>query len=360
MKKKSIISIIVSIAIIGFAIITIQKQSNSTIKNEFTIGDTSKVSKIFMVNKQNENITLIKKGNRWLLKNGDEAISENVKTILKTMMYVEIRQPVSKSAYNTIIKQLATNSVKVEFYENTYRINFLGIQLFPTVKKSKVIYVGSPTRNYRGTIMMIEGSKDIYVTYIPGFNGYLTERFSANTADWINHKIFKIPIRSIVKVKVDFGLEPHQSYEIENIGNRKFNLISSKDNMALAYDTTRVLEMLSAFKNINFEAILDQMPQRTLDSLKNSTPLRTVTINTIDQRIVRVKMYHRPNFTDKTDFDGKHFPYDMDRMYALIDNYNYPVTVQFFVVDPISRTLDFLLGKENRRTNELEGFQVGK
>jgi hypothetical protein len=359
MKKKNIISIIVSIAIIGFAIITIQKQSNSTIKNEFTIGDTSKISKIFLVNKQNQSVTLTKKANRWLMENGDEAISENVKTILKTMMYVEIRQPVSKSAYNTIIKQLATNSVKVEFFENTYYVDIFGIKLFPRVKKSKVIYVGSPTRNYRGTIMMIEGSNDIYVTYIPGFNGYLTERFSANTADWVNHRIFKIPIRSMVKVKVDFGLKPQQSYEIENIGNRKFNLISTKEKTTLAYDTTRVLEMLSAFKSINFEAILDQMPQKTLDSLENAIPIRTVTVTTIDQHIVRIRMYHRPNFTNKTDFDGKYFPYDMDRMYALIDNYNYPVTVQFFVVDPISRTLDFLLGKEKRKTDNMKGYQIG-
>jgi len=361
MRNKTKISIAISFGIIILAIVTLLNQKNSTINNDFLLSDTSRVVKIFMVNKQNESITLSKKGKDWLINEKEKAITENVNIILKTLMYIEIRQPVSRNSYNTMIKQLATNSVKVEIYEDSYIIDFGGIQLFPKVKKTKVFYVGSPTRNYKGTIMMMEGSDDIYVTYLPGFNGYLTERFSANYADWINHNIFKIPIRSILKVRVEFGDKPMQSYEIQNVGNRKFDVISLHTNMPLqSYDTTRVLEELASFRSINFEALLDGMPKRTLDSLVNSTPLRTVTLTTIDQQQVRIRMYHRPNFNDKVDFNGKHFPYDMDRMYALIDNIKHPVTVQFFVVDNITRTLDYLVGKEKRKTENMEGFLIGK
>ncbi|RLD43730.1 MAG: hypothetical protein DRI86_09255 [Bacteroidetes bacterium] len=360
MRNKTKISITISLVIIILAIVTILNQKNSTISNDFLLSDTASVVKIFMVNKQNESITLSKSGKDWLVNGKDKAIAENVNIILKTLMYIEIRQPVSKNSYNTMIKQLATNSVKVEIYENGYLINFAGLHLFQKVKKSKVFYVGSPTRNYKGTIMMMEGSKDIYVTYLPGFNGYLTERFSANYADWINHNFFKIPIRSILKVKVEFGVEPMQSYEIQNIGNRKFNLISLHTNNTLAYDTTRVLEELASFRSINFEALLDDMPKHTLDSLENSIPLRTVTLTTIDQKNIRIRMYHRPNFDNKVDFSGKYFPYDMDRMYALVDNFKHPVSVQFFVVDNITRTLNYLIGKEKRKTEGMEGFLIGK
>jgi len=131
MKNKTKLSIVVSIAIIILAVITIFNQKNSTIYNDFLLSDTSKVVKIFMVNKKNENITLSKKGKNWMVNGKEKAITENVNIILKTLMYIEIRQPVSKSSYNTMIKQLATNSVKVEIYEDSYIIDFAGIKLFP-------------------------------------------------------------------------------------------------------------------------------------------------------------------------------------------------------------------------------------
>ncbi len=360
MNKKTKTSIFISIMVIIFAITAIVSQKSSTITNEFLLSDTSRVVKIFMVNKKNENVLLTKKGNTWYIDNKEKAITENVNIILKTLMYIEIRQPVSKSSYNTMIKQLATNSVKVEIYESGYIIDFAGIHLFPKIKKSKVFYVGSPTRNFKGTVMMTEGSNDIYITYLPGFNGYLTERFSANYADWVNHNIFKIPIRSILSVKVEFGLKPKQSYKIENIGNRKFNVIDLHTNNPIPYDTTRVLQELASFKSINFEALLDDMPKHTLDSLNNSIPIRTVTVTTIDQQEIILKMYHRPNFTHKVDFDGNYFDYDMDRMYALSNILKHPVSVQFFVVDNISRTLNFIIGKEKLKTDGMKGYQIGK
>ena len=361
MRNKIFLSIAISIAILIFAVVTVLNQKSGTITNNFTLSDTSKVVKIFMVNKQNESILLSKSGNSWLLDGDERAITENVRIILKTLMYVEIRQPVSKAAYNTMIKQLATNSVKVEIYEDRYLIDFAGIKLFPKVKKSKVFYVGSPTRNYKGTIMMMEDSEDIYVTYLPGFNGYLTERFSANYADWVNHNIFKMPIKSILNVKVEFGAEPAQSYQINNIGNRKFELVSLQTKLALpSYDTTRVLEELSSFRSINFEALLDNMSKHTVDSLLNSTPLRTVSVTTVDQQKIRIRMYHRPNFDEKLDFSGKYFAYDMDRLYAIVDNFSHPVTVQFFVVEKITRPLNYLIGKENINNKDMQGFLIGK
>jgi hypothetical protein len=56
-------------------------------------------------------------------------------------------------------------------------------------------------------------------------------------------------------------------------------------------------------------------------------------------------MYYRPNTDKREDLNGKLFDHDMDRMYAFIDNQKYPVSVQFFVVDNISRPLSYFLKK---------------
>lgn len=360
MKRSNILIILISVILIALAYFTISSQRKGTLDNDFLLSDTSNVEKMFLVNKQNEQVTLSRNNGVWELPNGEEAIQENVNILLKTLMLIDIRQPVSKASFNTIVKQLATNSTKVEIYQRVYFIDFLGIKAFPRLKKTKVFYVGSPTRDYKGTIMKMEDSDDIYITYLAGFNGYLTERFSANYSDWVSHSVYKIPLRSIVKVRVEFGKSPEQSYEIRSIGNRKFDLIKLQDNSKITnYDTLRLLEELAAFRKINFEAMLDNMPKEKIDSLQNIIPLRTVSVTTIDQNTKSIRMYRRPNFDNKSDVTGKAFPFDMNRMYAFVDGIENTVTVQYFVVDNISRPLSFILGQQNTNHSDFKGFRVG-
>jgi hypothetical protein len=360
MKKSTLIIIGISLVLVILAAASLLTKKSSTLENDFLIYDTASVEKIFIAAKNNTQVSLTKKDNQWYVNDDKLAIYQNVTTILKTMIQLEIQRPVSKSGRNTVIKQMATNSVKVEIYQNKFMIDFWGLKLMPKLKKTKVFYVGSPTRNYKGTMMKMEDSDDIYITYLPGFNGYLTERFSANYADWLNHNLFKIPIKAINSVKVVFSEEPSQSYEIQSVGARNFDLIAIQGNQKMMnYDTTRLLESLASFRNINYENLLDDLPQTRCDSLKNSVPARIVTINTIDQQSINLRMYRRPNYDQKPDFNGDIFPYDMDRMYAFMDGIEYPITVQYFVVDNISRPLDYLLGTKADKKESLKGFQVG-
>ncbi len=360
MKRSNIIIILIAAILLVIAFLTIKGERNGTLKNDFLLSDTSNVEKIFLVNKQNEQVSLTRKDGNWILPNGENAIQENVKIILKTLMLIDIRQPVSKSSFNTIVKQMATNSTKVEIYQKVYTINFLGLKLFPHLKKTKAFYVGGPTRDYKGTIMKMEDSDDIYITYLPGFNGYLSERFSASYSDWVNHNVFKIPLKSIVEVRIDFGHSPEESYKIVSLGNRKFDLIKLHDNSKVTnYDTLRLLEELASFRKINFETLLDDMPKSRIDSLHNLIPRRTVSVTTLDQRTKSIKMYHRPNFNNKPDFNGNVFDYDMDRMYAFVDGIENPVTVQYFVIDNISRPLSFILGQNKTNSADLKGFSIG-
>ena len=358
MNKKTIYILIFSLIAITLAIFSLKNESSGTITNDFLIYDTSLVEQIFMVDKQEQQITLNKKNNIWYVNGKDAAIGENVEIILQTLMYIEVKTPVSKSARDSYISKMATNSTKVEIYENAPLFSIFGIDFMKKLRKAKVFYVGPPTRNYKGTVMKMENSDDLYVTYLPGFNGYLSERFSANYADWLNHRVFKLPIKSINSIKVEFGEQPNQSYKINNIGNRTYNLLPLTNNQAVQhYDTIRVLEELASFRNINFETLLDDMPQHRLDSLKASKPYITLSVTNIAMQTTKVKMYRRKNFTNKPDFEGNIHQYDLDRMYAIIDGFEYIVTVQYFVFDNITRPLDYLLGKNIYANRSLELLQ---
>lgn len=361
--KKTIIILILSIAVAAIAFFTVKNEKNATISNDFLLYDTSFVEQIFMVDKRNQQVTLTKKNNIWYVNNDLEAIGKNVDIILSTLMHIEIRRPVSHSARNSYVKKLATNSTKVEIYENKPLFNIFGLALFAKLRKTKVFYVGPPTKDFRGTVMKMEDSDELLITYLPSFNGYLTERFSANYGDWISHNIYKLPIKSIKSIRMEFRNMPNQSYEINNIGNRSFDIISLFNNQKVdSYDTTRMLEQLASFRTINYETVLDDMPQSRLDSILAKEPYQTLSVTTIDNNQKTIRMYRRPNYTGKPDFNGNYIDYDVDRMYAFVDGIKDPVTVQYFVFDNITRHLDFLLGKDvyGKATLETIPFQQKK
>ncbi len=352
MKTKNILLLALSAMAVFYAINLLTESNNSTYDNPFVVADTANVTRIFMVDKQNNSIDLKRVNGTWVLNDGEKPIKENVDILLKTLLKIEILNPVSKSAYNHKIKQLATNSVKVEVYQNTYRINLGGLKLFPYVDKTHVFYVGSPTANNQGTLMKSEDEDALFITHIPGFRGYLTERFSARHADWISHEIFAYNIMDIRKVRVEFPRKPNESYEIINEGSKSFKLIQLANNQEVAvYDTIRVLEELAAFNIVNYEALLDNMSEQQIDSLKNIFPVRIVSVETKLGNRKKLSMYYRPNFDKREDMNGKLFDHDMDRLYAIIEGMKHPVSVQFFVVDNISRPLSYLVHQENPLAN---------
>ncbi len=344
MKSKNIIILALSIMAILYAINLLTEQNNSTIKNSFVVNDTSTVQRIFMVDKQNNSVDLKRDGNHWILNNNEKPIEDNIHIILKTLLSIEIKNPIAKSAYNNGITQLATNSVKVEIYQSQYRINFAGIKLFKNIAKTHVFYVGGPTANNMGTMMKSEDEDEIYITYIPGFRGYLTERFKAKRADWLSHEIFSYNIMDMNKVSVEFPRKAFESYEIVNNGDRSFKVIQLINNQEVTqFDTLRVLEELAAFTRINYEQLLDNMTKKSVDSIQKTLPVRIVTVETKLGVKRQLKMYYRPNFDKREDMNGQVFKQDMDRLYAFIDDNKEPVTVQYFVIDNISRPLSFIV-----------------
>lgn len=352
MKTKNILILALSLMAILYAINLLTETNNSTYDNPFVVADTANVTRIFMVDKQNSSIDLKRSNNTWVLNGTEKPIQENVDIILKTLLKIEILNPVSKSAYNQKVKQLATNSVKVEVYQNKHYINFWGLKLFPYVAKTHVFYVGSPTANNQGTLMKSEDDDALYITHIPGFRGYLTERFSARHADWVSHEIFSYNIRDIKRVRVEFPRKTYESYEITNIGSKSFKLTQIVNNQEVAdFDTIRILEELAAFNLINYESLLDNMTDRQIDSLKSIFPVRIVTVETKLGNTKKLSMYYRPNFDNREGMNGEVFDHDMDRMYAIIEGMKHPVSVQFFVIDNISRPLSYFVHRENPLTN---------
>jgi len=351
MKKTRItIIIVIVLAIVAIFLILQNRQGTlSTKLSEFAVNDTTTITRIFMADMSGNKVLLTKinPGN-WVVNDEIKASQPVVGLLLKTMMSLAVKSPVSKAGYNNVIKQLAVNSVKVEIYQQVYRIKlFNSIRLFPHEKLTKVYYVGSATPDNMGTFMLMEGSKVPFIVFQPGFRGFVSARFSARLNDWRDHTIFNNRPSEISAIKVEFPQNPNESYIIEKFGNSRLELKQlSSNNKFERYDTLRVVELINAYKFVNFESIISGLDQKSIDSITATTPLNIITLTDTTGKVNVVKTFRLVNDNGDFDEEGNLLPYDRDRLYALINGGKEFVLIQYFVFDPITRPLSYLLRME--------------
>ena len=341
-KNRKIIFAVVILAII--AAMFIFTRSDSTLNKDykdFAIKDTSLVTKIYLVDKNNNSLTLKKKApGDWTVDEGYKARNSGIETILNTMQKIRVRQPVSKAAHNSVVRRLASSSIKVEIYQKAYRINLFGLlEWFPYEKLTKTYYVGGATQNNMGTYMYMEGSPEPFVVHIPRFRGFVATRYSVNLEDWRDFSIFKQKPSEIESVIIEFPEQPELSYKIEAKNNNTFDVISLLNNQVLQeYDTLKVLNFLSSFKNINFEALLNNKKPEIIDSITSSIPFHIITLNEKSGKSTKINTFHKG--INVEDDEGNQI-YDLDRFYALVNEGKDFVLIQFYTFDKITRPINY-------------------
>ena len=218
----------------------------------------------------------------------------------------------------------------------------------------KVIYVGSETQDSKGTYMMLENSSVPFVTEIPGFNGYLTPRFFLNEQEWRDKTVFDIPYSDIRSVQAVYNPDSARSFKIDFNSESNFKVSSPVTGQLLQKpDTAVVINYLSQFTYLNFEFFDFMMKQMQRDSMLHNPPVCTFSITDRKGKETRVKFYNiqlNPFTIAGTDTTGAIAKYDVDRLYAFINNDKELVGVQIFAFGKIFRTLsDF--DANRRRTS---------
>jgi len=351
MRKNRII-IILTLILALIAVFLILRSSKSTLKRElkdFAVEDTSSITKIFLADKMNRSVLLTKSlQGKWIVNGKYEGKPEIVKTLLETMNKLQVREPVPIKARDNVLKRMSAISTKVEIYQKVYRIDFWGIKLFPHEKLTKTYYVGDNTQDLCGTYMLIENSSDPFVVWIPGFNGFLTMRYLPKEEDWRDATVFNLPFSKVMSVTVKFPLTPDSSFTINHIGERDFSLISLSNNkQVMNVDTMRILEYLSSFRSIKYEALLTDDPQFK-DSVIRTVPIHIVTVTDINGKSISIKTFHKKPMVKNPDMN---FPlnisydptYDPERLYALVNDDKDFVLIQLYVFDRILRTINFFI-----------------
>ena len=350
--KKNLLIIIIGLVLAIVAGILAISNSKSTLREEsrnFAISDTSNVTRIFLVDKSNRSVDLQRLANNsWSLNAKFIAQKESVDLLLKTMFKLDVMEPVSDAAHNTVIRVMASSSVKVEIYQMVYRIKlFNKIRWFQHEKLTKVYYVGHTTQSNIGTYMLMDGAEKPYIVYIPGFRGSVASRYRTFEKDWRTHSIFKSRLMDIESVMIEFPANPEQSYKVVNHEDRYFELISLNKQKAIShFDTLKVLNMITSFKKINFEAILNELYPQKRDSLTAGPPVHIITLTRKSQEKQVVRTYYKPGLPGEINYKGEPVLHDRDRFYALVNDGQDFVLIQYYVFDKITRPLDYFLPED--------------
>lgn len=350
MKKTNKLTIIITAILVVIAGVLIWNNRYLTTTRgeaaDFQVWDTASVTRLYLADRDDHESLLERQpDNTWVLNNTYKAHSKQIQALLATLYKVRIKMPVSRASHDNIVKQLAVNSVKVEVYQIVPRINlFNRIKLFPHEERTKVFYVGDATKDSSGTFMLREGADQAYIVYIPGFRGFITTRFTAVPDDWRDHGIFSATLAEIQSVSVEFNREPQSSFCVENTGRHQYAMTRLADGSTMAFDTLKVINLLSSFGDLRFEALLNNMmPQARIDSISQSPFLHRVTLITKDGKTTQMTTFEKLvtntsilEIEGLVDEEGNPLdPIDHDHLYGLINDGKDFVLIQYYVFDKI-------------------------
>jgi hypothetical protein len=347
MKKNRFI-ITVLVILLVFSAILIMNNSAGTFKKkdkDFAVQDTATVTKIFLADKRNRTILLERtEDGSWNLNNTFMARKSGIDVILETMKNLVAKFPVPKSAHNSVVAQMAAAATKVEVYQEVYRINlFDRIRLFKHEKLTKTFYVGGATPDNMGTFMLMEGSDQPFVIQLLGLRGYIATRFSTFEKDWRDHTVFKAKLYDIQSVEMQFPGEPENSYKVVN-RDENITIYSLSANKQLpGFDTLKVLNFLTSFTDLRYEALLDEVDPQFQDSVIHSTPQHIITLVNKKGDTTSIKTFLKSNDQGSIDQHGNYYGSDIDRMFALINDERDFVVIQYFVFDKVLRPLSFFV-----------------
>lgn len=347
MKKNKIAILIILILAITSIVFIVTKNSKDTlddINRTFAIRDTASIVKVFISDKNNNKVLLKRNDdNTWTVNDKYTAKTEMIKFLLETFYKIRAEEPASISSRNTILKILATKGKKVEVFVNSYRINlFDKIKLFKYVKKEKVFYVGEPTQDLFGSMMLIEGSDDPMITYIPSFRGYISSRFDQMEINWRDNSIFKLNYNDVKNVKIDYNTLPEYSFKLEKNNLKDFVLYKTSNNEKIVdLDTMNTIEYFSHFKLLSYEKVLDKSEQYKIDSLKKCIPFANIQVTNQFNVIWNISIYKIKMPENSFDVNGNLLEYSPEKTYGIINNANEVVTIQYFALDNILKDITY-------------------
>lgn len=297
-KKNTIYLIIAGILVLASLFVVLQKNNLLSSKDElgpigvsFAIKDTNNVVKIFMADMRGNKVLLSRTEKGWLVNDTIPALKVNVDNLLGTLKSLIVRQTVAKTAQDHINKMLSTQAVKVEIYQIAPKFKIFGIPFFTKERLTKTYYMGPATMDNMSNFALLEGMDEPYVVSVPGFRGFVTPQFSPYETDWYSHTLFQTKLTRIESVQFIDLDNPAESFLIKKEGSRFFSMYDNQNMQITHYDTTKVIDMLSEFRERNYLSISTALTKNEKDSVFRNNLFKIIILTDVDGKKSELRFY---------------------------------------------------------------------
>jgi hypothetical protein len=342
MKRSSLITILVLLALIITSVLIFKKKGRSGTLDEdsrnFKVQDTASITKIFMADKNGKQCTVARTPKGWMVNDKFYVRPDAILTLLETIKNVEVKHPVARQAKEAVLKILAYRAIKVEIYSGDELI--------------KQYYVGHETTDGEGTHMLltdIESGKnypDPYVVFIPGFNGYLNTRYIVEEKLWRNLSVINYGPDQLKRIDYVNFAKPDSSFAINIVNTKTFELSDNK-GQKIPFNEVMMKQYLAYFLNLNSEAIFTSSDKSVVDSLTNKgKPFAAFILTDTQNKKHDYYFYYKPVLS-ATNFEyGVNYKYDPDRLYVNFDDKKEWATIQYFVFGKLFVTTQYFTGSQ--------------
>ena len=150
----------------------------------------------------------------------------------------------------------------------------------------------------------------------------------------------------IASVKLEINGDMHNSFVINQLSRAQFTM-ARLDGEPVDYSDNKVLTLMMAFKDVRFEAFLNDVEPARRDSIVSSPFQQRLTLTTKDGKVISVttfKLMANADIYEYSSEDLENFEdmiKDPDHQYALLSEGNEFVLIQDFVFGKLLKPADY-------------------
>ncbi|NOT37968.1 MAG: DUF4340 domain-containing protein [Saprospiraceae bacterium] len=278
-KNKNLILLVIFALLGGLSYYLIKNKSTKTNidtwDRNFAVKNSEEITKVFLSQKNGNNILLTKNGNHWIINNKYKVFPNTMQHLLNLLQNIKVNSIPHKNAYSVIMNEFASIGIKVEVYEGE--------------EKTRTYYVGGVTEDESGLYCLMEGSEQPYIMKDNKAPANLRVRFDIKEVDWRDRSVFSVKTDEISKIKIDYPRNKSMGFTISK-NDKSFQLTDS-DNKNIDIKNSKIIKnFLSEFEPIQAEAIVND--HRAIDSINNLVPYVSYEIHSKNQATpLQLKLY---------------------------------------------------------------------
>lgn len=323
------ITMFIAFILLFFAAIYFFSNSTGTLNKRnthFAVESTDQISKI-IISSSDEKLLLIKENEQWKINNKYIARQHVVDNFLMALSMLQVSSPLPNNEKEQIAKMLQREGIQVDIY-----------------KKNRILrnyYVSTPAMTNDKTYMMMVKRGEPFAVRIPAFKGLVAELFSTNEGLWRDKTIFDYQPQNIKTISLKYPKQPSNSFEVINYGDGTFSLKNPNENSFIEdFNLEKLVRYFTYFQGIKFEGIENELSQQKTDSLLNSEPYCRITVTDMENYENSVTIFRKPPEQEYDEFGNK-VNYDYNRAYAIFNQNNELIIIQYYIFDPLLKEIDY-------------------